>query len=554
MTRLASGLDFEPIGLVASERYAEGDVESLPLISESGSARATITDVLGRLHRRARANDAIGFLTHGLWGLAALLLLLKLSGLWDVGAARGVILALYAVGLVGILAWHFTRKPRLASSAGLADQRADLKDELKSAWAFMGSSEPTTWTELQIARAAETAGEMDEEAVAPIVVPRGTYAAAGASALLVALLVWNPSWVREASAPALFSLGEGNLASPEIALDEENLLAELPDPDSLEEEEAGSELLRAGELDLAEGIQDLSEVDRALAEASVDIDELRSGLEEFGEQLEASASIADLAEALKSLDPQEAARLLRELAEKMSEVQTAKDLQALLDSLREASEGESAELADLLDSLQNAAGEMSEQSLADAQQALENAANQLEQMGEQMAARQQAGAEGQQPQHMEAPVGDQAAGRQQMGQNQQNQTMEGAAGMAGNQVQLAQLEGAMQNVVPLDAGPGGHSTGEGGEEAVLGEATRLDVQLEMELLQTEEREEPVPDEIFEKQSREEKSNIDYESVRQRQSYTDEQAMNTERIPWQYRSLIKRYFLSIRSSSETSSEK
>ena len=550
---------FEDNEYVGGTKYYKGEVDLSLMHSDSGFARAAITNVLERLHRRTRINAAIGLLTNGLWGFAILLLLLKLFGLWDIATVRVVILSLYVLVVFGFILRHFTGRPILASSAGLADRQADLKDELKSAWDFMFCTVPTLWTELQISKAAVTVGELEEEAVEPIIVPRRAYAAGGVSAILVAVLFWNPPWARDVSIPLLLSFTNGPTPMSAITLEDDDLTVDaVVDPDSLEnkEEEEESELLQQGAFDLAADIQDLLEANRGITDSSVDINELRSGLEEFGEQLDVLASIAELAEALKFQESEEAARLLRELADRMSEGQTSEDLQALVDSLRDAAEGKSAELADLLESLQDAAGEMSAQNLAEAQQAISDYATQVEQMGEKMLADQQAGAQGQQqPQQMEASAGDPQPGQQQMGQNQQSQAMEGAAGMAGNQVQLAQLEGAMQNAVPLDSGPSGHSTGAGaGEEAVLGEATLLEVQLEMELLDTDDENEPVPEEIFEKQSREEKSNIDYENVRQRWSYKDEKALNPEFVPWHYRSLIKRYFLSIQSNAEKSIEK
>ena len=109
----------------------------------------------------------------------------------------------------------------------------------------------------------------------------------------------------------------------------------------------------------------------------------------------------------------------------------------------------------------------------------------------------------------------------------------------------------------MDAGPAGDTTGPGGpgEEQVFGEATSLEVQLEMEILSPEEDAEPVPEEIFERLSREEKSTLNYEDVRQPGSYAEESAMQRDGVPWQYRALVKRYFLSIltQSKSETTSQ-
>ena len=73
------------------------------------------------------------------------------------------------------------------------------------------------------------------------------------------------------------------------------------------------------------------------------------------------------------------------------------------------------------------------------------------------------------------------------------------------------------------------------------------------MLSQEEQEEPIPEEIFERLSREEKSTLNYEVIQQRGDYAEESAMEREGVPWQYRSLVKRYFLSILTRTETSPE-
>jgi hypothetical protein len=201
---------------------------------------------------------------------------------------------------------------------------------------------------------------------------------------------------------------------------------------------------------------------------------------------------------------------------------------------------------------------MSPEAMAEMAQALQDAANQLESMGEQMAADQSQEAMGQQPQSLQAGMGQQqqqGAGQQQQGQQQQagGQATQ-SAGMASSQLQMAQFQGDPSSAVPVDAGPAGDATGPGGgQEPVLGEATTLDVQLEMELLKTEERDEPIPEEIFERLSRQDKSTLNYEALAERGSYAEDAALRHESIPWTYRSLVKEYFLSIVSKSEAKSE-
>jgi hypothetical protein len=285
------------------------------------------------------------------------------------------------------------------------------------------------------------------------------------------------------------------------------------------------------------------------------MEQLEMDLENLGAELESTAALADLAEAMKSKDAEKAAELLRSLAEKLKSAQTSEELQALLESLKDANV-QQADLAELLEKLEKAQGNMSQESLAEMAQALQDAANQLESMSEQMAA-EQAEAMGEEMQSLQAAMGQQqAAGQQQPGQQQQQAGGQAtqSAGMTSSQLQMAQFQGDPSSAVPVDAGPAGDATGPGGgQEPVLGEATTLDVQLEMELLKTEERDEPIPEEIFERLSRQEKSTLNYEALSQRGSYAEDSALGHESIPWVYRSLIKQYFLSIVSKSEAKSE-
>ncbi|HJS73402.1 MAG TPA: hypothetical protein VJ921_03870, partial [Vicinamibacteria bacterium] len=333
--------------------------------------------------------------------------------------------------------------------------------------------------------------------------------------------------------------------------------AALPEQqEQLQEIDEALEALRQWELEMPESLQDLQAAKEALAASRLEMEQLEMDLENLGTELESTAALADLAEAMKSKDAEKAAELLRSLAEKLKNAQTSEELQALLESLKDANV-QQADLADLLERLEKAQGSMDQEALAEMAQALQDAASQLEAMSEQMAADQALEAMGEQMQSLQAAMGQQqqAAGEQQPGQQQQagGQATQ-SAGMMSSQLQMAQFQGDPSSAVPVDAGPAGDATGPGGgEEPVLGEATTLDVQLEMELLKTEERKEPVPEETFERLSRQEKSTLNYEALSQRGSYAEDSALEHESLPWLYRSLVKQYFLSIVSKSEAKSE-
>ena len=513
--------------------------------------RKRIVDFLGRVDRRLRGNDALELLTRGLWGLVGLLVILKLAGWWDSPTTRSVLLVAYVIVVAGVILWRVILWPRrernYARSAAVADSVADLKDALKSALAFLGLDQRTEWMVVQIERSADTADALSPPDMAPTVVPRPLFYASGIGVALVSLYAWNPGWLQELEQAELFTASQqGQVEHIEELLDQARALA--PEEEKLEELSDALERLRRRDIELSEALQELSEAQEALAVSQAEMERLEMDLEELGAQMESVPALAELSEALKSQNTEEAAELLRELAERLADAQSSEELQALLESLKN-SNIQSEELAEMMENLEQASGDLTAEDLAQMVQALEAMAEQMENLGEQMAARQDMDEMGQEMQQLQASLGQQQAGQQQQGEQQQ------APGQAQSQAG-AQMQGDPSSAVPVDAGPAGDTTGPGGpgEDQVLGEATMLDVQLEMEVLSPDEQAEPVPEEIFERLSREEKSTLNYEDVQSPGSYAEESAMERDSVPWQYRSLVKRYFLSILThSSESTSE-
>jgi hypothetical protein len=502
-----------------------------------------------RVDKRLRMNEVFVLLPRLLWGFAGVLLVLKLSGLWDSSALRLATLAVYAIGAAVFVGVRVLDKRGLSRPAAAADTAADLKDSLRSAHAFLGLPERSDWMDLHISRTSTIAEELAPVEIVPMDVPRPVYYSAGVSALLLGLLLWNPSWMSALSEATLGrvlreAVTAESLSEDASVAESEPIDEAEPEVEGLPDIEESIEQLRRRDLELAERLRDLAEAQQALSATQLEMDRLEMDLENLGESLQSNLALADVAEALANRDPQEAAELLRDLTERLAEAQMSEELQALLESLQNA-DVQNADLAELMENLEQSGGEMS---VEDMQRALEAAAAQLENMGQQMAQQAQDNQMGgEQMQSLQGAQGQQQApSEQQMGQQQAGQAMQSATGMMSNQVQMAQMAGDPSSAVPVDAGPSGDTTGPGGggDEQVLGEATSLEVQLEMELLEAPEREDPVPEEIFERLSREEKSKLNYEVVRERTRYAEEEALRRESVPWKYRALVKNYFLSI----------
>ncbi|HSF18970.1 MAG TPA: hypothetical protein VLK65_25820 [Vicinamibacteria bacterium] len=519
--------------------------------SVEATERGVILDFLERIDRRLRLDDVLRSLSQALWALPGFLIAAKLWG--------PIFLAIYGAVLLGYLLWVYRRTSRqkgLERSAVVADSRADLKDALKSSLAFLGLPERSEWMIYQIGRTAAVAEGLDGPEIAPHSLPRAFYHASGLAAIVAAVITLGPLWFPSGAGVGFWPFGQrGEPETMAELLDEP--AEDLVVPEIPPNEEAASQL-RERNLDLAESLRKLEETQEALAASRVDMEKLHGDFERLAEELGSSATLSELAEALGAQNAEQAAELLRQLAERLAESGSPEELQALLEALENASV-QQADLAQLLEQLANASANTDPQSLAEMMEALRQTADQLESMGQQMGQQPLDEMSGEAMQSLQASLGQQqqAPGQQSTGQQQQQaggQAMASASGMM-TQLQMAQMQGDPSNAVPMDAGPAGDATGPGGagEEQVMGEATTLDVQLEMEILKAEERDQPVPEEIFERLSREEKSTLNYEAVSPRGSYADEKALSHEAVPWPYRALVKRYFLSLVAISEAKAE-
>ena len=84
---------------------------------------------------------------------------------------------------------------------------------------------------------------------------------------------------------------------------------------------------------------------------------------------------------------------------------------------------------------------------------------------------------------------------------------------------------------------------------MFGAATSLEVQLEMEAIPAPLDEEPVPEQMIERQSRREDATVAYDSVNSLSEYADETVSRTRPIPTGLRPLVRAYFLMIRETAK-----
>ena len=464
---------------------------------------------------------------------------------------------IWLIALSVFFVWRVSRTRTLAEAAAIVDNQGDLKDELKTAYWFINNDrddDASPWIELQARRAATTVAELDLGKLVPTVIPKGLFLADGVL-LAIGIFLWTlpgqPSMVPS----------HGPL---ELTRDEEKqvqdireLLADAAQSETVQELDETLERLEQGELSLDDGLQDLAIVENLLSEGNLEVSTIKEGLGELAKDLRSSSELTSVADAIDSGDLNEASDLLRALAENLPDAPA--DMAALREALDRASQAEDASLEELLENLRQAAEALASQDSDEAQRALEEAAEELESMGRKMEAQGQMNEARRQLGELRQSLGEQSpfgASDEQPPPSDTSDTGEGetapakAGGMAmpGGDVQLQMGGGAAPDPTDvLDAGPGGHSTGPSqGEDNIPGDPTRLEVQLEMELLASEEDpERDLPEDIFDKESRQEHSLVDYREASPRSDYASEAIMNEERIPWRYRNLVKKYFLALR---------
>ena len=446
-------------------------------------------------------------------------------------AAVGVAALLYR-GLSGLRAGA-----GLGRAAAAGDRAGGLHDELASAQWFSATPSPTAWEVHQIERARHRADELDAAELLPFQVPRASIAATAALAGLAVILPFThgplvSEALRARIAAGLAGLGgdpagEDPAAGPDAFEDAADARVEARSPEEILAE------LRAGELRLPEdSAEDMDALQAALAAAMEE-----RALQETSEEV--SAALAGLAEAMDT-DSLTAAEWLESLTEAMRSANTPEELQALLESLEQGADGDalSAAAAEMMELMEGGlSADEALQQLAENLQATDGQAMNGQGQGESQQMPFPGDGEGGQPQAGEG--GEPAAGMPQ-----------GAAGLSG-QVQMMAAEGQMGAPIPMDAGPAGNMTGPGGggESEVFGAATSLEVQLEMEAIPAPLDEEPVPEQMIERQSRREEATVAYDSVGSLSDYADETVSRTRPIPTGLRPLVRAYFLMIRETAK-----
>ena len=540
------------------------------------SDKELIITSLRRVERRIRTNRLFTELGLAATIFFAIPLVLKFWDLFE--PMRGVTITLivgtWMLLFAAFIVWRIAQKATLEHAAASVDKRAGLQDELKTAFWFINNPRPSEWVDAQIRRAACDAQSVNLEVLYPRHIPKTSYVAVGMILLFVSLnfvpLPWNHNWLTLQAAPA-FALSDKETA---ILKQTEELLRRA---EKLKQSELAAQLedivqqLQEGKIDAQQAQQMLDQLQSQLEEGNLDTASINEGLEEIAKDLEQSQKLEPTADAMQNKQLNLAADELRKLAEKLglNSKEASKEMQKSLQQAAENTRPGLEELAKLLkeaaENLQNEQQQSAQESLDGAAQELENiqqridsqqlknmASQQIQSLKESLQQRQQqAGQKGAKGQQQASGKGQNAQGQKaEPGQQQDGQSQSSEEGTDGEPTDQAGQQGQPGSVMPGGAeGTGLMPGGKGGADAPReGAPTSLDGKLKQEKVAGMEDGGEKPENI-EESSKQERSRLDYRNVKSDLSPAQKDLLNQDRIPWEYRPLIKDYFQAIRPTAK-----
>jgi len=533
------------------------------------SDRELIIGLLKRVEQRRRANR---FLKSSAAALTLSLLIPVSFKLVDLitpfrGRTVGIVLAVWAAASIGFILWKLRGRESLAEVAARVDHRADLHDQIKTAYWFIQNPSHSEWVDAQLRRAARNAGSIDLDRLYPRFIPKSSYLAVALVFLLGALnfvpLPWNHNWLYLQAAPAFsFSDAEKSLLRQAEAL--------LKKAEALENSSLAAKVedvvnkLQEGEISMADAIRQLDQLQQELEEGNLDVASINQGLDEIADDLGQARPLESAAEAMARHDLKEAADEIQRAGQRKLSDAEAKEVR---DKLQQAAENGRPGLQELSKDLQDAADALGREDEQSFQAALQKTAQELDKLSQKMQSQQLKNEASQRLQDVENSLQQrqqqQQNARDANGQKGQGQKKDGQAagqgqpqapgGGAQQQGQAGAPEEGVEAGAPGgdaegggDSGGGQYPSGTGGPpQPLYGQATKLDVQLEQEKLLGESADgAPKPDKT-EEASKQERSKLDYRNVPSDLTPGQKELLNQDRLPWEHRQLIKQYFEEIR---------
>jgi hypothetical protein len=530
------------------------------------SDKEIIIKTLERIERRIRANRLFNELGLGAALFLAFPLVCKVWDLFDPFRASTItiIAGTWILLFAAYVAWRTLQKTTVSQAAVSIDKAADLKDEIKTAVWFIDNPRPSEWVEAQIHRAADKTRRINIDSFFPRYFPKTAYLALAFLLLFIGLnfvpLPWNHNWLLLQAAPA-FSLTPQQaeiLKQAQVLLKKAN---ELKKSEVVQKLEDVVQDLQQGKMDAEQVLEKLGALQNQLSEGNLDAAAMREGLEEMAKALSQSEQLQGAADAIQNKDLNTAADELRKTAEKLAATDRQSKSQ-MQKSLEQAAENPRPGLEELAKRLQEAAEDLKNQDQADAQVALDEAGQELDQIEEKLQNQDLKNLAAEQLQNLQQSLrqAQQAGTQQARGKNGQDAKAQrkqapgdpGSGQPSGTEAEQDPSTEPAQQTSQAGGNNNGNGlmpSGKGGGDAQReGPPTTLDVQLQKEEISGMHDQDQGIKEDLDEVSKQERSKLDYRNVKSELSPAQKDLLNQDRIPWEYRSLIKDYFQAIRPQS------
>src|SRR5215468_4586357 len=439
----------------------------------SMSDKEIIVTSLKRIERRIRINRLLNELTLGAILFLAIPLLLKV---WDLfnplrGGTISIIIGIWVLLFVAYITWRALQRGTLNEAAVSADTKADLHDELKTAFWFVNNPRPSEWVEAQIRRAARKAQSLKLEQLFPRRIPKTAYLAVAMALLFAGLnfvpLPWNHNWLTLQAAPA-FALNEKEAAILKQTQELLRKAEKLKQSDVAQKLEDVVQQLQEGKIDAEQAAQMLDNIQSELEEGNLDSASINEGLEEMAKDLQQSEKLEPTGNAMEGKQLNLAADELRKLAEKLglNKPEATKEMQKSLQQAAENSRPGLEELAKLLkeaaENLKNEQQQLAQEALDGAAQELENiqqkidsqqlknmASQQIQNLKDSLQQRQQAGQKGGKGQQQASGKGQNAQGQKpEAGQPPDGESQSAESGTDGEPTDQAGQQGQPGAMMP----------------------------------------------------------------------------------------------------------
>jgi len=516
------------------------------------SDREVMLRALGEIQRRLRLNRTLheSALLLGMVAVGAFVWrALHVLGGRLPAASAAVVLAAILVWVAG--AFLLARR-RLRSGVGLgtaaaaADERARLKDELKTAYWFLGHSRGSPWIAAQLARAARSAQRLNSAALLPVRLERHVLVggAIGVSVLIVV-------WLLPPLAPSSHAIAQpASALSPAEAQQVRRireLLAQAGDPGAAAKLDTALRTLERTDARDEERRRALAAAREAVEQQTLQAASTREGLYQLSEKVRGNPALEQVADALAEGDARKASEALRRTGEpggtaasheaSAAQRESGKDLERLLhDAGKDGTRGPEREIASAaakqaVDRLDKIAEQLDTQArLSQAEQALREL-----QLAVAQRSQLSAGRFGQEAAHNSTPSPDTGQTAMPGG------TMYRSAAVARESKASAQQEGSKA----------GSAVGDSEAEPVLGnQVTALAVQLRQEGVAGEpadERAEAATSWYY-AQSKQQASVLELQRAPARASFAQAEASAAEGISLRHRQIVKDYFMTLREDS------